>query len=209
MTLPILSGLTLSNYSALKDRIGLWLERDDLGGIIPEFIKMVEERCNNKLRHPSMEETAALTLTSRASALPSDFLEMIRAYSDVNTRTRLEAVTPEFGDYYANVGYSNAPFYKLEDGSLYCFQSGATTVNITYYEKIPALSNENTSNWLMVRAPSVYLYGACLEATTYLQDDERAATFGTLYNTALEDLRRQGLIHKFGEMTMRRVGPTP
>ena len=205
----VLSTLNLSNYSVLRDRIADWLHRDDLTTIIPEWIRMVEERLNDKFRHPSMEETATLTLSSRACALPSDFLEMIRVYSDVNTRTRLEAITPEFGDYYANIGYSNAPFYKLEDGSLYCFQSGATTVSITYYEKIPALSNENTSNWLLLRAPAVYLYGACLEATTYLNDDERAATFGTLFNTALSELKQQGMVHKYGHVTMRRLGPTP
>ena len=200
--------MALSTYTELKAAIADHLHRTDLTNPIIDWIGLVEERCNNKLRHPLMEETAQLTLTARAASLPADFLEMVRAYSDVGTRTRLEAITPEFGDYYANVGYSSAPFYKLEDGSLYCFQSGATTVDITYYEKIPPLAS-NATNWLLSRAPSVYLYGACLEGSTYLHDDERAATFGTLFNTALEDLRMQGLIHKFGEATMRKVGPTP
>ena len=200
--------MALSTYTELKAAIADHLHRSDLTNPIVDWIGLVEERCNDKLRHPLMEETATLTLSSRACALPADFLEMIRVYSNVGTRTRLEAVRPEFGDYYANVGYSDAPFYKLEDGSLYCFQSGATTVDITYYEKIPPLAS-NSTNWLLTRAPAVYLYGACLEGTTYLNDDERAATFGTLFNTALQELKTQGMVHKFGHVTMRRLGATP
>jgi hypothetical protein len=62
------------------------------------------------------------------------------------------------------------------------------TGELTYYGKITALSDSNTSNWLLSYAPDLYLYGALLEASPYLKDDERLATWGQLYTNSLGDI---------------------
>jgi hypothetical protein len=62
------------------------------------------------------------------------------------------------------------------------------TGELTYYGKITALSDSNTSNWLLAYAPDLYLYGALLEATPYLKDDERLATWSQLYTNSIGDI---------------------
>jgi len=68
------------------------------------------------------------------------------------------------------------------------FPDTGYTGELTYYGKIPVLSDSNTSNWLLAYAPDLYLYGALLEATPYLKDDERLATWSSLYANSLGDM---------------------
>ena len=68
-------------------------------------------------------------------------------------------------------------------------QSGSVTGELTYYAKIPALSDANTSNWLLDVAPDIYLYGALMEAAPYLDDQEKLATWGGLLEQSMEALR--------------------
>jgi hypothetical protein len=62
------------------------------------------------------------------------------------------------------------------------------TGELTYYAKIPALSDSNTSNWLLAYAPDLYLYGALLEAAPYLKDDERLPVWSQMYVNSLGDI---------------------
>lgn len=57
-----------------------------------------------------------------------------------------------------------------------------------YYEQIPALSDSNTSNWLLDAAPDAYLYGSLLQAAPYLAEDERIQVWSTLYAGAVLSL---------------------
>jgi hypothetical protein len=59
---------------------------------------------------------------------------------------------------------------------------------IVYYGKIPALSDSNTSNWLLSLSPDIYLYGSLLQATPYLRDDERLPVIASLYQRMIEDM---------------------
>jgi len=57
------------------------------------------------------------------------------------------------------------------------------------WRDVTALSDTNTTNWLLTSHPDVYLYGSLLEAEPYLKDDERAALWGTLYEQAASQVR--------------------
>ena len=48
-------------------------------------------------------------------------------------------------------------------------------VNLSYYQAIPGLSTDNTSNWLLTSYPDAYLYGVLAVAYNYLRDDAQAA----------------------------------
>ena len=65
----------------------------------------------------------------------------------------------------------------------------AYTGELTYYASIPALSAGNTSNWLLVDSPDIYLYGALLQSAPYLQDDQRLNIWAAIYQRLIEDLK--------------------
>jgi hypothetical protein len=185
--------MALDTFSGLKTTIADYLNRDDLTSIIPSFISIAEAKFNRKLRVRQMVKRATATLDTAFFAFPSDFLQAKEFQLNTNPITYLEFVTEKQGDlmrqdaiiapgkpkYYTIVGTQLEVIATPDDGY---------TGELTYYGKIPALSDSNTSNWLLAYAPDLYLYGALVEATPYLKDDERLGTWSTLYTNSLGDI---------------------
>jgi len=66
---------------------------------------------------------------------------------------------------------------------------GSYTVQLTYYGKIDALSDSNTSNFLSTGYSDVYLYGCLKHASIFLMEDERVPLFTAQFEKALEEMR--------------------
>ena len=69
---------------------------------------------------------------------------------------------------------------------------------LTYFQSIPALGNAATTNWLLTREPSLYLYGALIEASPYIGDDARAATWATQYKVTLQGMQAEDDRARYG-----------
>lgn len=69
--------------------------------------------------------------------------------------------------------------------------STANTLEISYYEYPRPLDDSNQSNWLTDYAPNLLLYGALLEATVFLKNDERVAVWQQMYAKAATALTSQ------------------
>ena len=81
---------------------------------------------------------------------------------------------------------------------------------IVYYKAETALSDANTSNNILSRAPDAYLYGALLASAPFLMNDERIAIWAGLYRETVEGLgkaRRQE--RSVGPLISRVAGATP
>ena len=74
---------------------------------------------------------------------------------------------------------------------------------IDYFQKIPALSTETTSNWLLDRHPDVYLYGSLVEAQPYLHNDKRVVLWKALFTEAVEQLISEDHKKRWGGSQMR------
>ena len=64
----------------------------------------------------------------------------------------------------------------------------AYSATLTYYQKIPRLSATNLTNWLIAKAPDIYLYGALINSAPYLKEDGRIQTWATYYQGAIDAL---------------------
>ena len=185
--------MALDTYSGLKTTIADYLNRDDLTSIVPSFISLAEAKFNRKLRLRQMVKRATTTLDTAFFAFPSDFLQAKEFQLNTNPITYLEFVTEKQGDLMrqdAIIASGKPKYYTIVGTQLEVIATPDTgyTGELTYYGKITALSDSNTSNWLLAYAPDLYLYGALLEATPYLKDDERLATWSTLYTNSLGDI---------------------
>lgn len=80
--------------------------------------------------------------------------------------------------YYADYDYQHWLFAPTP--------AAAAELEVMYYE-MPALLDEgNQTNWLTEYAPNLILYGALLEATTYVKNDERIPTWQAAYDRAAQ-----------------------
>jgi len=185
--------MALDTYSGLKTTIADYLNRDDLTSVIPSFITLAEAKFNRKLRVRQMVKRANATLDTQYFAFPSDFLQAKEFQLNTNPITYLQYVTQNQGDYGSATQFVSAgkpQFYTIIGTQIQVIPTPDTgyTGELTYYGKIPVLSDSNTSNWLLAYAPDLYLYGALLEASPYLKDDERLAVWSSLYINSIGDI---------------------
>ena len=186
--------MAITTYAELKTAIANWLNRDDLTDRIPEFITMAEANLNRDLRHYKMVERVDATLDSRYVQLPNNWVETLR-FSITSTPTyRLElASLDDMLEFRENTSdTSGIPRYYAHVGEsieVYPTPDAERTMQLTYYEEIPALSDSNTYNWLLQDAPDVYLYGSLVHSAPFLLDDARLGTWANLYATALSSLQ--------------------
>ena len=185
--------MALDTYSGLKTSIADYVNRDDLTSIIPTFITLAEAKFNRKLRVRQMIKRATATIDTQYFAYPTDWLQAKEFILNTNPITYMEFVTDRQSNELRqnNIIAVGKPTYYTIIGTqieVIATPDSSYTGELTYYGKIPALSDSNTSNWLLAYAPDLYLYGALLEATPYLKDDERLAVWSSLYTNSISDI---------------------
>lgn len=169
--------MALTSYSGLKTSVAGWLNREDLTTQIDDFIDLAEARFNRELRTNDMLARATTIITDDYVDLPDDWKQLISVEVDGFNDAATYIATKEFYDKVAD-GYSGTPRYYTIVGNairLLPAPSPTATVEITYYQAIPALSDTQTSNWLLTKSPDLYLFGALMAAEPYLMNDERVA----------------------------------
>ena len=199
--------MTITTYATLQSEIASWLNRDDLSSIIPTFIQFVESDVNSRLRHQKMVIRAQATSNQEYVQLPGDWLEAINIHI-VDGAQPLRFVTLDEADRINKQQIVTQPsFYSIMDDALEIVPAPGSNIDIEmiYYGKIPALSNQNTSNWLLVKAPDLYLYGSLVHAAPYLLDDQRVGLFANMYNSRLEALALESdkAVHSGGPLVAR------
>jgi hypothetical protein len=213
--------VAITSYATLQAAITTWAMRagdTDFEAQVPDFISAAEQMFNYgfgdipALRVSEMETTSTLTPTSGAVTLPPDFLELRSVRSNSTPNVSIGGfVSPDFGvDEYAYSSASATPGgYSISGSTLTTFPHGTSNIIVSYYAKIPALSATNTTNWLLTKAPMVYLYGALLHAAPYMMDDARAASLGTMFKGFVDGLVSTDRKARWGNSRVRLRAPTP
>jgi hypothetical protein len=187
--------MALSTYSELKTSIADWLNRSDLTSAIAGFITLAEAEFNRTVRVRQMITRANATIDSEYTQLPSDFLEMENLVLLLTTPTKLEYLSDEQADDYFTRYFSAAGtprYYTIVGDTFKVVPSpgtDTTQAQMTYYSKIAALSDTNTSNWLLTKHPDLYLYGALLQSAPYLQDDNRIVVWNASYERGITSMK--------------------
>lgn len=181
--------MAITTYAELQAAIANWLVRGDLTSRIPEFIALAEAQMQRDIRHWRMETSTTVSADEQFEALPTDLLAPVRAYISTS-RDPLHLISlDELHQRRAEAanGTGEPRYYTISAGQLEVFPtpSGTETVTLIYRQKIPALTDSNTSNWLLAFAPDVYLWGSLMQSAPLLQEDERLATWAGMYQAAL------------------------
>lgn len=191
--------MALANYSDLVTAVGNWLNRSDLTARIPEFIALAEAEFNRTLRTVEMEGRATATLTGEALALPADFIGLRSISQDNNFFTLVDSQalfnTPSTGGTPRLVAISDGQFFFRPAPS-----SG--DIEIAYYQKIPALTSTNTTNWLMTAHPDLYLFATLAQAEFYGWNDERLPLVKARTEEIIEQVNGQTSKVRYGNRTI-------
>ena len=179
--------MAFDTYANLQTAIMVWLARPAdllLVNNVPDMIRLFEAEDQRRLRVIGAERTERLYASGPLLELPPDFQEL--RHANLDDGTPLEFVPP------GNIGRESVPggnprrFTILGDGDacggagggavmqLVPPASGTVAVIISYQRGLPALSDTNTSNWLLNEHPDCYLFGSLVESEAFIGADERA-----------------------------------
>ncbi|WP_288076721.1 hypothetical protein [Pseudomonas sp.] len=197
--------MSISTYSELKAEIASWLNRSDLSETIPTLIQLAEVQLNADLTSRFMEVKASLPVTAGVStaSLPSDLLDIKRLQVVGSPNRVLIYRSPDeiAQDNAANQTGMPETFSVFGNTlELAPIPDSDCTLELLYYQKIPALSDSNPTNWLLTNWPNAYLFGALLQAQPFLMNDERIPVFQSLYSQAVEGLN---VVDWYSGSTMR------
>ena len=200
--------MPITTYAELKTNIADFLNRDDLASILSTFISLAEDDLNLRLRHWRQEKRSTAEIDTQYSAIPADMLEIIRFYTTSGDTRPLELISQaEMLDRkFRNLNTSGQPaYYALTAGEIevYPVPDGTYTSELYYYSRIPALSDSNTSNWILEHHPDAYLYGSLIHSAVYLKEDERLKVWAALYQSAIDAINQESEKAKFSGSGLR------
>ena len=202
---------TTTTFTTLKEDVRAYLERGGSAATdpvvfnqIPRLINLAERRIARELKVQGFLTAVTGTMVvgqsvydkpdrwrdtvsinfgagtgnaQRTPVFPRSY-EYIRSYWPDESETG----QPEF---YSDYDYDHWLIAPTPDAE-YPFE-------VLYYALPPLLDETNQSNWLTEFAPELILYGTLLEATPFLKNDERIATWQTFYDRAAAALSGEDL----------------
>lgn len=196
--------MALDTYANLQAAIATWLMRDDLTANIPDFITLCEARISRRIRVREMVTSTTLV----AGALPTDYIEALRVAASTDPVSVLTPLSLDMAqDQFNFSGYPT--HYVIQGSTLTAYPTGSSDIVLVYFAKVPALSGTNTTNWLLTKAPEIYLYGSLIESAPFMEDDNRLATWLSLYKNAVDDLQQADTRALWGKAKARIRGATP
>ena len=195
--------MPITTYAELKTNIADFLNRDDRTSVSSTFVSLAEADLNRQIRHWRQEKRSTASIDTQYSAIPADMLEVIRFYITSGDTRPLELISQaEMLDRkFRNLNTSGQPaYYAVTAGELevYPVPDGTYTSELYYFGKTDALSDSNTSNWILEHYPDAYLYGSLIHSAPYLKDDARIQVWAALYQNAIDAINQASEKAKFG-----------
>lgn len=183
------------DYEWLKSAIVKWSgNRTDLAPLIPDFVMLAERRINADLDSRKQEALVSLTIPagSASVALPDD-AGRIRALSVVSGG-ELDYMTPaEFSREQWQQIIGTPRVYTVIGTDVFCGPKpdADTTLQLTYWQYVPALADNAGTNWLITNHPEVYLAAAMCESVLYTKNKDDLPMWEQKYGVALNGVNKQ------------------
>lgn len=186
--------MAITTYAQLQDAVGNILNRAGEFGSsgtsverTKEWISMAEDRIglDKDIRIRPMETTTDLTVNAQEIALPTRYVAARRLYIDGNPVRSLDFLTPQnFWVKWASSSSAKPRAYTIEGDNIVFGPTpdSSYTGKFLYYQRFEALSDTNTTNWLLSNARGILLYGALVESAVYIGEDPRLSTWSALYD---------------------------
>lgn len=201
--------MSITNYTELQSSIARALNNQQLTSMIPDFIVMAEDVFTGSttaslpgIRGLNQEKRVTASISSEYTDLPGDFLEMRSLQINTSTKNSLEY----FGQKQLVMSYPHSSTgepraYSIIGDELQVRPAPDTTytAEMRYVARFFALSDDNSTNWLLTNHPSAYLYASLMHAYGHAQDEARARYYGEMYRAKADSLNRMIEDGKYGD----------
>ena len=208
-------------FDELQTDIQNYLERGASAAVapivyeqIPRLITLAERRISADLKIEGFIQAVTTTLQTGVSVYPKPDRWRKTISMNFGTGTGNLDRTPIFArsydyvrNYWPDESQTDQPkFYA--DYNYNNWLIGPTPdqdypIEILYYELPALLSTTNQTNWLTNYAPQLILYGALLEATPFLKNDERIPVWQGFYDRSMSAINKEDIMRITDRATER------
>lgn len=122
------------------------------------------------------------------------------AFMTLNEADETYAVRPEGG---------RADHFTIENTTLRIYPETGEDVELTYYQKIPALTAQEPTNWLITEFPNVYLSSCLMFAADLIKDDKDFAKHSRASAGYINGLSTQDDLAEYASAAVHIEGFTP
>ena len=203
------------NYKEIVTAAQAYTDRydEELVSAMPAFTKVIEGKINNALRTGDQSVRAQIWLQRDQEyyTLPADWggardVEILRdgkqhgrtlvylAPEEMNKLKRERDSSVRGGhNYYTIIAgqIQNAPPAENE------------VLEVVYYQRLPALMNDDDSNWLTEKNPDAYIFGLCTEISAFAKDDMAFAVYQQRFMDSLLDITMEDQVTRWSGPALR------
>lgn len=184
------------NYATLQSTIADWLHRTDLTAQIPGFIELAEERINRALRVRQMETALVATpITNNIITPASDIVDVKLLWPSGYSNSEIKPQSLSL--VLAGDMCSTATLYAWQGLDLRF--NGSGDVEGVLYTRVPSIATADTT-WVGDNYPSLYLYGALVQAALFTKDDP--ASWQALFDQTVNEINGNDE-RRFGSLVAR------
>lgn len=205
--------MALDTKADIKTAVRKYFGRND-GDFVEQldsFVVLAEQRIaiggsrpmeSPPIRARDMEESAEVAVTAGVGTLPADYLAERRLYWASNPigMPDFKDAMGFWADSLANeTGASMPAIWTIEGATLRVAPAASGTARLLYYKRIPALADDGATNWLLAKAPGIYLWATIIEASVFARNSERMETALAQFQTAAGALAMAENRARFGQ----------
>jgi hypothetical protein len=212
--------MAIDTYAKLQSEILDTLDRTDLVADVTEFtpgtiegavqraISKAERRIIRRLRTREFETSSSISTVSGTEtiSIPSDLVMIKAAVIQTNPNVVLQQkdLTTLLNDNPSTATGTPAS-YAAFGTSLYLrpVPGTAQTIKLFYYNSPTPLSDSNTSNTILTKYPDLLLYGALIEITAHVEDDERLQIWKGAFDEAVKDITEDNTLNRWSGAPIR------
>ncbi|MEK1928240.1 MAG: hypothetical protein AAAC47_00335 [Pararhizobium sp.] len=208
------------NYSDLQTSVTNWAARSDSLTVaeVPNFISFatdsfnhgIPERTIAPIRTREMLTTADVTPVDGEAALPDDFLQISGVTSLNSIRRPLSFVSTGYTDArYADRAGGLPNSFSIVGSSLFTYPVSSTDLELVYYKKIPHLSNDEPTNWLLDKLPALYLHASLYHLAIFTKDNELIQRSAAFIASMIDGLNITDMLSIYSRTSVRMQMVTP
>ena len=203
------------NYKEIITAAQAYTDRydDELVNAIPAFTRVIEGKINNALRTGDQSVRAQIWLQRGEEyyTLPCDWggARDVEILHDGQQHGRtLVYLAPEEMNKLSRQNDSSARgrhnYYTIIAGQIQIAPPADNEVlEVVYYQRLPALTNDGDSNWLTEKNPDAYIFGLCTEISAFAKDEMAFASYQQRFMDSLMDITMEDQVTRWSGPALR------
>ena len=191
------------NYIEIKELALSYADRQDAEVVdrIDGFLKIVESRVNRALRLGKMSKIACIDTIEDQNmyGLPYDFAGARDVEVGIignTTTTTLKYVSPEMMNLVAD-GQCNVYTIIADQIHVKTTLAVGSQLSITYYQKLPALTEAANTNWASVQYPDLYVFGLLVEISSFVKSVEGFQSWDSRFSQVLSEMIHEDAVDRW------------